>query len=166
MRVPIAVLAPLLLLGAACGRDASSDVVRQNEACAQLLGADIPQDDREGDVHFRCAVPILSVESIAGSLEHYVEVLGFSEDWTWGEPPTFASVSRGNVGLFFCERCQGNPGTWISVFVDDVDRLHEQYSDTGAIVLRPPQDEAWGTREMIVRDPDGHVLRFSAPIEK
>ena len=73
MRVPIAVLAPLLLLGAACGRDSADDVVRQNEACARLLGADIPADDRDGDVQFRCAVPILSVESIAGSLEHYVE---------------------------------------------------------------------------------------------
>ena len=103
MRFAIVVLAPLLLLGAACGRDVSEEV-RKSEACARMLGADIPADDREGDVHFRCAVPILSVESIAGSLEHYVEVLGFSEDWTWGEPPTFASVSRGNVGLFFCER--------------------------------------------------------------
>lgn len=58
---------------------------------------------------------------------------------------------------------QGAPGTWISIFVDDVDALHADYRRTGAIIRQPPTDYPWGLREMNVEDLDGHRLRSSEP---
>lgn len=111
---------------------------------------------------FDSLTPILNVADLAASVDYYTNVLGFEQDWDWGEPPTFASVSRDSVCIFLCEGAQGQSGTWMSIFVDDVDALYEDYTAKGAIVRQPPTNFSWGTREMNIEDPDGHRLRMSS----
>ena len=49
---------------------------------------------------------------------------------------------------------------WMSIFVDDVDALHEEYKSSGAVIRQPPTNIPWSVREMNVRDPDGHRFRM------
>lgn len=111
---------------------------------------------------FECAIPILNVRSFAVSMDYYVGKLGFTKKWDWGNPPTFGSVTRGNVEIFLCEGGQGQAGTWMSIFMDDVDALHEEYKASGAIIRMPPTNMPWGTREMNVADLDGHRFRMGS----
>jgi predicted enzyme related to lactoylglutathione lyase len=111
---------------------------------------------------FECIIPILNVKNFSASLDYYIQKLGFTKKWDWGEPPTFGCVTRGNVEIFFCEGGQGQPGMWMSIFVDDVDALHEEYQKKGAAILHPPLDMPWGTREMNVIDLDGHHFRLGS----
>ena len=46
------------------------------------------------------------------------------------------------------------------IFLDDVDEYFERISKLGADVIEPPADRPWGVREMHVRDPNEHVIRF------
>ena len=110
-------------------------------------------------------VPILNVKSVAKSIEYYVEKLGFKEDWTWEDPATFASVSRNGHSIFFCENGQGAAGTWMSVFVENVDTLFEEYQEKGVTIREQPTNCPWGVREMNVEDLDGHRIRFGTSIE-
>jgi predicted enzyme related to lactoylglutathione lyase len=111
---------------------------------------------------FECVIPILNVENFAVSMDYYVSKLGFRKKWDWGEPPTFGCVTRGKVEIFLCEGAQGQPGVWMSIFVDDVDALHEEYRSSGAIIRQPPTNMPWGTREMNVQDPDAHRFRMGS----
>lgn len=111
---------------------------------------------------FECVVPILNVKDFAASVDYYMQKLGFAKKWDWGTPPTFGCVSRGNVDIFFCEGGQNQRGMWMSIFVHDVDALHEEYKKSGAIVLQPPTNMPWGTREMNVLDPDGNHFRMGS----
>ncbi len=111
---------------------------------------------------FECVVPILNVKNFSASMDYYVGKLGFAKKWDWGTPPTFGCVTRGSVDIFLCERGQGQAGMWMSVFMDDVDALHEEYTKSGAIIRLPPTNMPWGTREMNVEDPDGHRLRMGS----
>ncbi len=111
---------------------------------------------------FECVVPILNVKNFAESMDYYVNKLGFRKKWDWGDPPTFGSVTRGKVEIFLCEGAQGQPGMWMSIFVDDVDALHEEYKSRGAVIRQPPTNMPWGTREMNMEDPDGHRLRMGS----
>jgi catechol 2,3-dioxygenase-like lactoylglutathione lyase family enzyme len=111
---------------------------------------------------FECVVPILNVKNFAASMDYYVGKLGFTKKWDWGTPPTFGCVTRGNVEIFFCEGAQGQAGMWMSIFMDDVDALHEEYEKSGAIIRLQPTNMPWGTREMNVEDPDGHRLRMGS----
>lgn len=109
---------------------------------------------------FEGVTPILNVRNFAASLDYYVNKLGFTKRWDWGEPPTFGCVARDKAAIFLCEGSQGQPGTWMMIFVDDVDALYDEYRSRGANVLQPPTNMPWRTREMNVEDTDGHRLRF------
>ena len=111
------------------------------------------------DNFFESAVPILNVANVPDSIDYYVGTLGFALEWEWGTPPGFACVFRDNVRIFLCQDGQGAKGTWISIFVQDVDALHDQYVARGAIIRQPPTNFPWGVREMNVEDLDGHRLR-------
>jgi hypothetical protein len=112
--------------------------------------------------NFHGVTPILNVSNFGASMEYYVNQLGFGQKWAWGEPPTFGCVVRDQVSIFLCEGAQGRPGTWVMIFVDDVDALHDDYKRRGAKILQPPTNMPWETREMHVEDPDRHRLRFGS----
>ena len=108
---------------------------------------------------FEHANPILSVANMARSLRYYVDVLGFTNA-EWGNDD-FTCVSRDGVDIYLCEGNQGQPGTWVWLGVEDVASLHEEYKQSGATILHPPENFPWAY-EMKVGDPDGHVLRFGS----
>ena len=106
-------------------------------------------------------IPILNVRNLESSLRYYVDVLGFTIDWTWGEPAEFGSASRDRQSIMFCEGGQGHAGTWLWIGVEDIDPLYEAFSARGATFLERPTSYPWAY-EMRVVDPDGHVLRFGS----
>ncbi len=110
--------------------------------------------------------PILRVSDFSASMAYYTEKLGFTKAWAYGEPPNFGCVKRDSIELFLCLGGQGQPGTWISMFVQNVDVLYEELRGRGANVVRPPVDEPWGMREMLVEDPDGHTFRFGTGVSR
>ena len=57
-------------------------------------------------------------------------------------------------------------GSWMSVWVEDVDEVHRQCVAAGLDVTFPPTDMPWNVREMHLRHPDGHVFRVGKGIEK
>lgn len=113
-----------------------------------------------------CPRPILSVVRLDAAIRYYRDKLGFKFDWTDGEPPDFGAVSRGDLQIFMCQQCQGQPGGWIWVTTKDVDALYAELSRRGAIIRAKPDNKPWGVREMQVTDPDGNVLRIAGPTRK
>jgi catechol 2,3-dioxygenase-like lactoylglutathione lyase family enzyme len=105
-------------------------------------------------------VPILYVSDFARSMSYFTDKLGFKKLWDWGTPPGFGAVARDKIEIFLCLNGQGQPGTWMSIFVDDVDDLHAELAAKGAVIPVAPRNEPWGMREMHVECPDGHTLRF------
>lgn len=111
-------------------------------------------------MRFKYSVPILYSENVPGSIKYYTEVLGFDNKWEWDEPATFGGVSKDSIEIFFCEKGQGNPGTWLSIMIDNLDEYYETIKSKGAKIRSVPENMEWGLREMLVEDPDGHMIRF------
>jgi catechol 2,3-dioxygenase-like lactoylglutathione lyase family enzyme len=107
-------------------------------------------------------MPILSVRDMSASLEFYTQKLGFKNMWEWGDPATFASISRDGVTIYLAQGDQGQSGTWLYLVVNDVDAIHHELDAKGLAPLEPPRDRPWGMREMLVEDPDGHRLRIGS----
>jgi catechol 2,3-dioxygenase-like lactoylglutathione lyase family enzyme len=129
-------------------------------------------------------VPILNVSDVEASLTWFAK-LGWSRQFEWDSedpagPADFGGVSCDGVEIFLCRDGQGSrgrgtsvrtggpgadqrtdKGTWVSIWVDDVDAVHDQCLAEHLDVTHPPTDEPWGVREMHVRHPDGHVFRIS-----
>lgn len=111
-----------------------------------------------------CLTPILYVRDFRETVDYYTKVLLFDLRWEWDKPPTFGCVALGSVEIFLCLKSQGNPGMWLSIFMDDVDGYFEQIRKKGADVLSRPKNYPWGCREFQVRDPNDHIIRFSQGI--
>jgi hypothetical protein len=111
-------------------------------------------------------VPILNVSDVPASAAWF-QALGWQRGFTWeGElgDPVFGAVTNGSCQVFLCLDGQGGRGdqaAWLSVFVPDVDAVAKTAALVGAEVLAPAEDKPWGVRELLLRHPDGHVLRVS-----
>jgi len=109
---------------------------------------------------------IFASSDIEATLAFYKNVLGFDSTWTWGEPPTFGSASRGGVTIMFClqpELAAQVKGHQHWIKVDDADALYAQHQERGAKVVSEIDDKPWGAREYIVEDLHGYHLRFAGP---
>ncbi len=129
---------------------------------AELLVAAGADPAEQTANRFESAVPILNVKDVPASIAYYVEKLGFLKEWDWGTPPTFGCVHRDQVRIFLCQGSQGCPGAWMSIFVQDVDALYQDYRRRGAIIRQEPTNFPWGVREMNVEDLDGHRFRMGS----
>ena len=123
-----------------------------------------PAEGQSFSMRFNTIVPILYSSNVTNSLNHYIDVLGFENKWDWGNPPTFGGIYKNGIEIFFCENGQGHPGTWIAIMVDNVDEYHEKIKAKGANIISPPESMEWNIREMLVKDPDGHIIRFGHSI--
>jgi catechol 2,3-dioxygenase-like lactoylglutathione lyase family enzyme len=119
----------------------------------RTFSTDYDLGTRDAATRFSPSSPVVWVAQLDASIRYYREPLGFRFDWTDGEPPDFASVSRGDTQIFMCQRCQGNPGTWIWMMTPDVDALYDDFVARGAIIRARPENKPWGMREMQVADP-------------
>ena len=108
--------------------------------------------------------PILFVRDFQEAVDYYTNKLLFKLHWDWGNPPSFGCVGLNTVEIFFSLNGQGNPGTWMSIFMEDVDGYYQRITELGAEVVHGPKDEPWGCREIQVKDPNGHIIRFSQGI--
>ena len=106
-------------------------------------------------------VPILNVKNLAASVDYYVNVLSFTKDWDWGDPPNFAGVSRDDCSIMLCEGGQGSAGTWIWIGVEDAETFYAEYKACGAAIHQTPTNYPWAY-EFKIEDPDGHVLRIGS----
>jgi hypothetical protein len=116
-------------------------------------------------MEFESLVPILYSSDIKRSIDYYINELAFDDNWIWDKAVTFGGVSKGCVRIFFCLKDQGNPGTWLAINLDNVDEYYDVIKAKGAKILSPPDNKEWFMREMLVEDPDGHIIRFGHGIE-
>lgn len=110
-------------------------------------------------------IPQLRIGSAARSLPFYVQGLGFTVDWQHQfEPglPLFLQLTRRGQTIFLTEHGgDGPPGGAVYFVVPDVDQCCRLFSAAGIDAAQAPQDTPWGSREMLLIDPDGNQLRFA-----
>lgn len=108
--------------------------------------------------------PILNVSDLQSSIRFYAEVLDFELLGTFGDPADFAIVHWDGHEIYLCVNGQGQPGTWLALFVSKPAALYERLVANEVEILTPyPGDDG----EFRVADPDGHVLRvFEASPEE
>jgi catechol 2,3-dioxygenase-like lactoylglutathione lyase family enzyme len=117
----------------------------------------------------RAHAPCLMVTDVVKSRSYYADRLGFRSPRLWGDPPTFCIAQRDGLELMLAQVDHGksvhpnaeNDGR-IDVYfwVNDADALHRELTGKGADVVCAPDDQPYGMREFLVRDPDGHMLAF------
>jgi len=118
---------------------------------------------------FLRGAPYFPVADVAATAAYYQTTFGFRLEYSAGEPPEFAIVSRNGIAVMLrrvlapsrIRPMEMQGGTWDAFFwVTGVDGLAAELTAAGAMFVYPPTLQPYGTKEFAVRDPDGHVLGF------
>jgi predicted enzyme related to lactoylglutathione lyase len=93
----------------------------------------------------------------ARSQEFYGTTLGLAIYREFGDGPERGVVYFIGNGLLEVSGRAESPGTQVELWlqVRDVDATHTELAAAGVDILRPPETEPWGLREMWIADPDG-----------
>ena len=114
------------------------------------------------------AIPVIAVSDSVRAEDYYCRVLGFEKKSAYPPDPTtpdprYLAIARDGVWLHLQSYKPQRAGmTDAFLWVDDVDRLHDELRARGAVVQLPPTNQTWGTREIAIRDPDGNVIGFAS----
>jgi catechol 2,3-dioxygenase-like lactoylglutathione lyase family enzyme len=100
------------------------------------------------------------VSDLEASLKFYRDVLGFQEDFRFGE---YAGIHLSELHLHLCAHtfwAKPVGGGQVSIFCDEVDPYCSQIRVLGANIRLEPTDEPYGMRDFVVSDLDGNLLTF------
>jgi uncharacterized glyoxalase superfamily protein PhnB len=99
--------------------------------------------------------------NVDASLRFYVESLGFSQRFRFGD---YAGVVHGDAQIHLSgpkatnKRAIGQGSIYI--FCDNVDAYYTEISAKGVKSQAPPKDYPYGMRDFVVEDPDGNLVAF------
>lgn len=79
---------------------------------------------------------------------------------------TLAIASSATVPLLGAgvAEARANRSVALDFLVDDVDAAYASLRDVVPAVVNEPTDMPWGNRSLLVRDPDGNLVNFFAPV--
>ena len=115
-------------------------------------------------------IPQLRITSADRSLAFYVDGLGFSVDWKHQFErgfPIFMQLTRQGQTIFLTEHtgdCQVGGAVYFKV--PNVEEFATSIMARGVNGFEGPTITPWGTKEMLLTDPDGNRLRFATVIEE
>jgi catechol 2,3-dioxygenase-like lactoylglutathione lyase family enzyme len=111
-------------------------------------------------------IPQFRITNAAKSLAFYVDGLGFAIDWKHqfeSGYPMFFQITRASQTIFLSEHTgDGEVGGAAYFLVPDVDACFQDFRSRRVEFSKVPENTPWGTREMLLIDPDGNRLRFAS----
>ena len=117
--------------------------------------------------------PVIQTDDVAGTVAFYVEHFHFrplfEADWyvhlqsSEDEGVNLAVLRFDHETIPVGARVR-TKGLILNFEVDDVDSVHEQVHTSGVPIAKALQDEAFGQRHFIARDPNGVLIDVIKPI--
>ncbi|GJF08381.1 glyoxalase [Mycolicibacterium cyprinidarum] len=106
----------------------------------------------------RRVVPIVTVDSLDGAVEHYRAVLGLDVVMNHGWIATLADPDHRHQLSLMTKDATAAVNPSVSVEVDDVDGAYDAAIAAGLEIVHPVSDEEWGVRRFFFADRSGNVV--------
>lgn len=127
-----------------------------------------------GGVNLMLCIPMIWVKKLRTSASWFNEVLGFSSVYEQKDDegqPVMIHMRKGlNQDLllapdppgFTARRQERGLGMTLAFIVDeDIDELASEVWSCGGEIVSPPTDQASNIRDVVIRDPNGYLIRLS-----
>ena len=132
------------------------------------------------EVNSNRLIPELSVKNFSKSIEFYVDVLGFSIDYSRREDKfAMISINKAQIMIEEINDCWKTGeleypfgrGINLQIEVADAEKMAEKIKESKIKLFREIEEnwyevngKQYGYKEFLVQDPDGYLLRFSEDI--
>jgi catechol 2,3-dioxygenase-like lactoylglutathione lyase family enzyme len=108
--------------------------------------------------------PELPVADLRRSIEYYEQKLGFR---VVAQMPSgnYAIIERDEIAIhLFTDDGHSSSPVGIHIFTEDLDLLHAELQERGALVSQGIIRKPWGNREFRVNDDSGNEIKFTEPL--
>lgn len=116
--------------------------------------------------HSSIILPITNVQQTA---EYYRDVLGFSIEFLWEDPPSYAVLKRDDaVGIHLSKTdkpLEKERLPRLYIFVHDADAVYNEYVEAGAKIDEPIGDTDYQMREFVIEDLNGYKIVIGKGIQ-
>ena len=106
--------------------------------------------------------PVFRVSDLDAALDFNTNELGFTLNWTWGEPIVRAGVSLDSVEIQLDCAAAGAPRGPSVVYchIQNVTQYYQELKGRGVRFSLELGQRPWGMVDFRVKDPDGNQLGF------
>ena len=123
---------------------------------------------KEKSLQFSHAASIFSASEIKKSITFYTQQLGFSLEFEWGDPVSYAVLRSEDVSLHLSQidpdQSIQASGSKLYIFVYDVEALYTEYQHRGIQVLESLTQHEYGMKDFSIHDPDKNLLIFGTGV--
>ena len=122
--------------------------------------------NEESDLFLSHVEPVLAVKNVIETVEYWHDVLGFSNKWTWGEPPNHGGVNWQGVFIQFSQQpklASASQGNSIFIRVKDAAAFYRFHQNKNADMAEPLENKPWGLAAYTIRDLNGYYITFAGP---
>ncbi len=130
----------------------------------------MPSTGTNQRAHLLATSACFVVEDVFSSAEYYRDMLGFSFDTFFGDPPSFVMLRRDGVVVMLkqlagakSQAADIGPPSFLDAYfwVDDLDTLADELRERGAnFAVELTERPIYEGRDLYIRDCDGRVLCF------
>ena len=119
----------------------------------------------------------LYVRDLKVSTDFFTTKLGFTLDFTYGDPPFYAQVSRDKAHLALRhmdepiftgdirEREDLLSASITLATADEIKQLFHTCQSADVPIHQPLRTEPWQAQTFIIKDPDGNLILFAGPAD-
>jgi len=108
--------------------------------------------------------PEIPVANLPGSIDYYEQKLGFRVAMQM-PGVDYAIVERDDIAIhLFQDDARNHSPVGIHIFTRDLDALHAELQQRGAVVSQGIVREPWGNRDFRVNDDAGNEIKFTEPL--
>ncbi len=118
--------------------------------------------------NFSSAVPVIATRNVPETVAYFEKILGFEQQWIWGEPPVYAGMKAGTAMLYVSLDVElasaiheRRLGPDLFLWVNDIDSVYRQHRANGAEIEEELGERPWGARQYVVREPNGYKLKVA-----
>jgi len=108
--------------------------------------------------------PIFPVRDIPETIRYWQEALGFTDKWTWGDPPSVGGVSWQKAFVQFMRHpvlADASKGNAIWIRLRHVEELYAFHQSRRAEIVAPLEVHAYGMAQYTVREINGYFVHFA-----
>ena len=108
--------------------------------------------------------PIFPVRDIPETIRYWQEALGFTHQWTWGNPPGVGGVSWQKAFVQFMRHpvlAEASKGNAIWIRLRHVEDLYAFHRDRNAEIVAPLEVHGYGMVQYTVRELNGYYVHFA-----
>ncbi|MFC7622095.1 VOC family protein [Microlunatus sp. GCM10028923] len=129
-----------------------------------------PESDAPTKPVLTQAEPQLYVADVNAACAYFVQKLGFTVVFTYGEPPYYGQVRRDQASLNLRMVCdpvfngsirEDDQLLSAAITVDDVKALYGEFTAADVEFQQTLKRQPWGANQFVVRDLDGNLILFS-----